>query len=68
LQEIYSIKQRERSVSKYFTDLKALWKELESLRPTPRCVCEVKCSCDLKRNVIKHKDLEYAICFFEGSQ
>jgi len=35
LQKVHSMKQGERSVSGFFTDLKILWEELESLRPTP---------------------------------
>ncbi|XP_047149794.1 uncharacterized protein LOC124821891 [Vigna umbellata] len=35
LQDIHSIKQGERSVSQFFTDLKILWEELEFLRPIP---------------------------------
>ncbi|XP_068504314.1 uncharacterized protein [Phaseolus vulgaris] len=33
LQEVHSMKQGERSVSGFFTNLKILWEELESLRP-----------------------------------
>lgn len=35
LQDIHSMKQGDRNVSTFFTGLKTLWEELESLRPTP---------------------------------
>ncbi|XP_020214535.1 uncharacterized protein LOC109806962 [Cajanus cajan] len=43
LQEIHSIRQGDRNISSFFTDLKILWEELESLRPIPSCLCQVKC-------------------------
>jgi len=49
LQEVNSIKQGERNVSKYFTDLKVLWEELDFLIPIPSCTCETKCSYDVTR-------------------
>ena len=66
LQELHSTKQGERSVTNFFTDLKALWEELESLRPTPSCTCKVKCECDFIKTVIKHKESEYIMCFLKG--
>lgn len=50
---ISDLLQGERIVTEFFTDLKALWEELESLRQTPDCTCEVKCSCDLVRSIRK---------------
>nr|KYP68603.1 hypothetical protein KK1_022235 [Cajanus cajan] len=44
LQEIHSIRQGDRNISSFFTDLKILWEELESLRPIPSCLCQVKCT------------------------
>lgn len=37
LQEIPSIKQGERNVKHFYTYLKIIWKELESLKLIPRC-------------------------------
>lgn len=39
-----------------------LWEELESLRSSPSCSCDVKCNCDLMKNIKKHKKSEYVIC------
>nr|KYP65704.1 Retrovirus-related Pol polyprotein from transposon TNT 1-94 [Cajanus cajan] len=66
LQEIHSINQADRTISSYFTELKILWEELESLRPTPTCTCDVRCSCDLSTKVKDYKDIEYVICFLKG--
>ncbi|XP_027915985.1 uncharacterized protein LOC114175418 [Vigna unguiculata] len=66
LQELHSTKQGERSVTDFFTNLKALWEELESLRPTPSCTCKVKCECDFIKTVIKHKEFKYIMCFLKG--
>ena len=64
--EHLSMKQGERSVFGFFTDLKILWEELESWKPTPKCICKVKCNCSLMKNVNKYKDLEYVIYFLKG--
>ncbi|XP_014489819.1 uncharacterized protein LOC106752622 [Vigna radiata var. radiata] len=66
LQDIHSIKQGERGVSQFFTDLKILWEELESLRPIPTCTCQVPCSCDLSRIFLKYREMEHVICFLKG--
>ncbi|XP_017416456.1 uncharacterized protein LOC108327244 [Vigna angularis] len=66
LQEIHSIKQGERSVSQYFTDMKILWEELEFLRPIPCCSCKIPCSCDLSKVSHKYKKMEHVICFLKG--
>ncbi|XP_014506420.1 uncharacterized protein LOC106766184 [Vigna radiata var. radiata] len=66
LQDIHSIKQGERGVSQFFTDLKILWEELESLRPVPSCTCEITCSCDLSKITLKYREVEHVICFLKG--
>jgi len=38
---------------------------MEALRPTPNCVCEVRCSCNMIKNV-NHKDSKHVICFLKG--
>jgi len=59
VQEINSIKQGERSVSEYFTDLKVLWKELDFLRPIPSCTCEVM------KIINGYRDSEHVISFLK---
>ncbi|XP_014503011.1 uncharacterized protein LOC106763324 [Vigna radiata var. radiata] len=66
LQDIHSIKQGERGVSQFFTNLKILWEELESLRPIPVCTCENPCCCDLSKVSLKYREMEHVICFLKG--
>ncbi|XP_017416433.1 uncharacterized protein LOC108327215 [Vigna angularis] len=66
LQDIHSIKQGERGVSQFFTDMKILWEELEFLRPIPTCTCKIPCSCDLSRISLKYREMEHVICFLKG--
>ncbi|XP_017420238.1 uncharacterized protein LOC108330251 [Vigna angularis] len=66
LQDIHSIKQGERGISQFFTDLKILWEELESLRPIPTCTCDIPCSCELSKISLKYREIEHVICFLKG--
>ncbi|XP_014503203.1 uncharacterized protein LOC106763539 [Vigna radiata var. radiata] len=66
LQDIHSIKQGERSVNQYFTDLKIIWEELESLRPIPNCTCKIPCSSELSKISLKYREIEHVICFLKG--
>lgn len=66
LQDIHSMKQGDRNVSTFFTGLKTLWEELESLRPTPVCSCDSLCTCNLSQSLQRYKDSEYVICFIKG--
>jgi len=63
LQEIHSVEQGERSISEFFIDLKMLWEELESSRPIPYYVCEIKCICNLIKLLLNIIFFEYVICF-----
>ncbi|GJX35613.1 hypothetical protein Tco_0247170 [Tanacetum coccineum] len=44
------------SVSAYYTKLRGLWDEMESVLPAPRCTCK-KCSCEMgkKKNELREK-------------
>ncbi|XP_022642892.1 uncharacterized protein LOC111242680 [Vigna radiata var. radiata] len=66
LQDIHSITQGERTVNQFFTDLKILWEELESLRPIPNCTCKIPCSCELSKISLKYREIEHVICFLKG--
>jgi len=66
LQKIHSIKQGKRSISEFFTNLKIFWEELESLRPTPNYTCETPCTCNLMKNIVKHREYKFIICFLKG--
>lgn len=66
LQEIHSMRQGDKSLSAFFTDMKIIWDELGFLRPTPSCICTVTCSCPLNNSVQNYKDKEHTICFLKG--
>ncbi|KAI3781943.1 hypothetical protein L2E82_11971 [Cichorium intybus] len=48
------------SVSAYYTKLRGLWDEIESILPVPRCTCD-KCSCGVgkKMNELREKEKLY---------
>lgn len=46
-QEIYALKQDNRSVTELFTHLKILWEKLEMCMSIPNCSCRIRCSCDV---------------------
>ena len=66
LQEIHSMRQGERTLTEFYTDLKILWEELEALRPTPDCECKIKCTCALTKHIQRYKESEYALCLLKG--
>jgi len=66
LQEIHSVKQGERTITQFYTDLKILWEELEFLRPIPDCVCDTPCTCALSKIIAKYREIEYVMCFLKG--
>ncbi|KAF1867112.1 hypothetical protein Lal_00049540 [Lupinus albus] len=66
LQEVHSIKQGDRSISTFFTDLKTIWEDLETLRPIPGCICAIKCSCSLVKTIKTQRDNEYVMCFLKA--
>ncbi|KAL5169639.1 hypothetical protein HKD37_11G031503 [Glycine soja] len=66
LQEIHFIKQRERSVTDFFTELKILWDELDMVSPTQDCSCTVKYTSDLIKSIQKKQEIEPVICFLKG--
>ncbi|XP_019438993.1 PREDICTED: uncharacterized protein LOC109344695 [Lupinus angustifolius] len=66
LQELHSIKQGDRDLSHYFTDLKIVWEDLEALRPLPSCVCAIKYKCSMLKIIREQRESEYVICFLKG--
>ncbi|XP_061372281.1 uncharacterized protein LOC133314771 [Gastrolobium bilobum] len=45
LEDVFRLQQGDRSISDYFTELKSLWDELETLQPLPACRCVPSCTC-----------------------
>ena len=60
------MKQGDRSVNEFFTDMKIVWEDLEALRPIPICSCNVRCNCDTFKIMHNQREIEYAICFLKG--
>lgn len=65
LQELHSMRQGDRTLTTFFTDMKIIWDELEFLLPTPTCSYDVSCSCSLCISVQHYKDKEHVICFLK---
>jgi len=60
------MRQGERTIIEFYTDLKILWEELEALRPTLDCKCKIKCTCALTTHIQRYKESEYALCLLKG--
>lgn len=56
-EQIYSIRQGFRSITDYFTRLKALWDEYISMRPTPLCICEPVCKCAANQKALIYQEI-----------
>lgn len=65
LQELHSMRQGDRSLSQFFTEMKILWDEFKFLCPTPTCSCNVPCTCALSKFINNFKQTEYVICFLK---
>ncbi|XP_019440938.1 PREDICTED: uncharacterized protein LOC109346011 [Lupinus angustifolius] len=66
LKELHSMRQGDRTISNYFTEMKTLWEDLESLRPIPTCTCIVRCNCGMIKMIKDQRENEYVICFLKG--
>lgn len=65
-QEIYALKQDHRTVTKFYSELKILWEELDVYMPIPAFTCRVRCSCEAMRSARKNHTLNYVIRFLTG--
>lgn len=65
-QEIYALTQGTRSVTTFYSDLKALWEELEIYMPIPNCTCHHRCSCDAMRLARRHHHTLHVMRFLTG--
>ncbi|CAL0333228.1 unnamed protein product [Lupinus luteus] len=66
LGQIHTIKQGNLSISKFFTQIKGIWQQLEEFEPIPFCTCDVKCNCALVPSMRKYRENHYVICFLRG--
>ncbi|XP_024965911.1 uncharacterized protein LOC112506113 [Cynara cardunculus var. scolymus] len=56
-QQIVSTQQDGSSVSTYYTKLRGLWDECQSVLPTPHCTCH-GCTCGLGKRLTEHQEKE----------
>ncbi|GKC15713.1 putative RNA-directed DNA polymerase [Tanacetum coccineum] len=64
-QKIASTRQGGASVSTYFTQLRSIWDEAQSIYPFPRCSCN-KCVCDVVKKINEHQEKERLYEFLMG--
>jgi hypothetical protein len=63
---INSLKQGNKTVIDYFTELKALWEEFSSHRPILNCVCIHPCRCDATKVAKNHRNEDQIMQFLTG--
>ncbi|XP_024969741.1 uncharacterized protein LOC112509104 [Cynara cardunculus var. scolymus] len=64
-QKIATTRQDGTSVSMYYTRLRALWDESQSIQSFPRCSCN-KCTCELDKKIMEHLEKERLYEFLLG--
>ncbi|PNX62704.1 hypothetical protein L195_g061274, partial [Trifolium pratense] len=65
-QEIYALKQDNRSVTDFYSELKTLWEELELYLPIPSCTCRQRCACEAMRSARRNHTLLQTVRFLTG--
>ncbi|XP_035844952.1 uncharacterized protein LOC118491357 [Helianthus annuus] len=53
------------TVSAYYTKLRSLWDEIQSVFPIPRCICN-GCTCDIGKRLVEHQEKEKLYEFLMG--
>ncbi|GKC14275.1 hypothetical protein Tco_1011057 [Tanacetum coccineum] len=59
-------KQGGSSVVDYYHRLNSLWREFDTLTKLPKCTCDVKCSCDARKELGLHQQLMKLMQFLMG--
>ncbi|XP_076952218.1 uncharacterized protein LOC143625882 [Bidens hawaiensis] len=57
-QSLMSTRQNRDYVSTYFTKLRVIWDEIQSMLPAPKCNCDC-CVCGIGKKLVDIKDKEY---------
>lgn len=65
-EDICRFSQGNHGISEYYTELKALWDELENFRPLSQCTCSTKCTCGTLKCMRSFRDQDYTIRFLKG--
>ncbi|XP_076889651.1 uncharacterized protein LOC143540461 [Bidens hawaiensis] len=61
-----AVTQQDRAtVSAYFTKLRGLWDEIQSVLPIPQCTCN-KCTCSIGKRLVDHQAKERMYEFLMG--
>ncbi|KAL6564318.1 hypothetical protein OROMI_015768 [Orobanche minor] len=63
--EITLTRQEKLSVSSYYTKLKGLWDEINSISPMPKCKCN-GCTCDVPKQLMEMREKERLYEFLMG--
>lgn len=64
--ELYHLKQGNMSVTDFFTHMSTILEEIATHRPTPACICPVKCACDAIHEMVKYNEDDAVIRFVTG--
>lgn len=64
-EQFYATRQRDSSVTEYYTRLKVLWEELMVLRAIPSCTCN-RCTCNVSSQINKFIEDDHVIRFIKG--
>ncbi|XP_019149892.1 PREDICTED: uncharacterized protein LOC109146696 [Ipomoea nil] len=64
--EIYALKQGSFTVNEYYTKCRALWEQMNELRPIPICKCLPRGSCDLLAEIKSEREVDRIIRFLQG--
>ncbi|XP_023732774.1 uncharacterized protein LOC111880571 [Lactuca sativa] len=63
--KVTTIRQDDPTVSAYYTKLRSIWDEVQSISPTPTCTCN-GCSCDVAKEFLKIREKERLYDFLMG--
>ncbi|XP_020978092.1 uncharacterized protein LOC110271492 [Arachis ipaensis] len=65
-EELYTMKQGDLTITGYYTKMKAVWEEIESFQPVPKCKdCNKECDCGLQ-TMRNYRRENYAVRFLRG--
>ncbi|KAF1877124.1 hypothetical protein Lal_00015785 [Lupinus albus] len=66
LQEFYHLHQGNLTISEFFNELKTIWEEIETFRPTRKCKCITPCPCGIFQDLTNYREYDYVIRFLKG--
>ncbi|XP_054786851.1 uncharacterized protein LOC129302557 [Prosopis cineraria] len=63
--QVAMMRQDRSSAPTYYTKLKSLWDEIETIMPMPKCECG-KCTCDIEKQLVEMKERDRLYEFLMG--